>query len=251
MSLTYFFANDCFESLNTELHSSMPIQQPESDIIYKEVPHTQVDQEHQITTAVERWSSNEDNLGVPKEHQRRFFWGSVPGKATPLVATMIHGLYNSPEALESIADIFVEKLMNTMMTRLSGHREANKNVLKKEIQWQKWQEEAEEEFLLAKKLGKKVILVGHSTGALLSTWLAVKYPEDIAALILFSPAFGVHTLAKAGAHFGKITGINPVKPDGKLLSGHAGVEVDKAARAFKKWPMIQGQGDRDYLGSVR
>ncbi len=46
---------------------------------------------------------------------------------------------------------------------------------------------AKEALVLAKSLGKKVIVMGTSTGGTLAIQLAADYPDDIAALLLYSP----------------------------------------------------------------
>jgi pimeloyl-ACP methyl ester carboxylesterase len=64
-------------------------------------------------------------------------------------------------------------------------------------------------------------LMGHSTGALLLTWLAIRNPVKIAGLILFSPAFGVHSFAQAGALASYLTGIDLVTVGGMVSTGHS------------------------------
>jgi pimeloyl-ACP methyl ester carboxylesterase len=69
--------------------------------------------------------------------------------------------------------------------------------------------------------------MGHSTGALLLTWLAIRNPDKVAGLILFSPAFGVHAFAQAGAWASYLTRIDLVTADGKVSTGHSGLEVHR------------------------
>jgi pimeloyl-ACP methyl ester carboxylesterase len=99
---------------------------------------------------------------------------------------------------------------------------------------------------LAQKLGGKVVLMGHSTGALLLTWLAIRNPEKFAGLILFSPVFGVHSFAQAGAWVGYLTRIDLVTAGGKVSTGHSGLEVGRAARAFRAWLRVNSRNGRPY-----
>jgi pimeloyl-ACP methyl ester carboxylesterase len=99
---------------------------------------------------------------------------------------------------------------------------------------------------LAQKLGDKVVLMGHSTGALLLTWLAIRNPDKVAALILFSPAFGVHSFAQAAAWASYLTTIDLVTADGKISTGHSGLEVERAARAFRAWLRANSRDGRPY-----
>lgn len=48
-------------------------------------------------------------------------------------------------------------------------------------------EKAKNDLFAAKVLGKKVILMGTSTGATAALWLAANYPESVEALVLYSP----------------------------------------------------------------
>jgi pimeloyl-ACP methyl ester carboxylesterase len=95
--------------------------------------------------------------------------------------------------------------------------------------------DTEVDFALAQKLGGEVVLMGHSTRALLLTWLAIRNPGKVARLILLSPAFGVHSLAQAGAWTAYLTRIDLVTADGEVSTGHSGLEVSRAARAFRAW----------------
>jgi pimeloyl-ACP methyl ester carboxylesterase len=129
---------------------------------------------------------------------------------------------------------------------MRGHFEADRSVLKRKVRWEQWLADAEEDLALAQRLGGKVILMGHSTGALLLTWLAIRNPVNVARLILFSPAFGVHSFAQAGAWTSYFKRIDLVTADGKVSTGHSGLEVDRAARAFRTWLRANSRDGRPY-----
>ena len=78
-------------------------------------------------------------------------------------------------------------------------------MLKRTVRWEEWLADAEADLALAQDFGDKVVLMGHSTGALLLTWLAIRNPVKVAGLILFSPAFGVNSFARAGAWASYVT----------------------------------------------
>jgi pimeloyl-ACP methyl ester carboxylesterase len=105
--------------------------------------------------------------------------------------------------------------------------------------------DAKADLAFAQKLGGKVVLMGHSTSALLLTWLAIRNPKKIAGLIAFSPAFGIHSFAQAGAWASYLTRIDVVTAGGKVSTGHSGLEVDRAARAFRAWLRANSR-DRPY-----
>ena len=53
-------------------------------------------------------------------------------------------------------------------------------------------ESAKQALAIGERLGKKVILIGTSTGGTLALQLAAAYPDSIAALILLSPNIAIH-----------------------------------------------------------
>jgi hypothetical protein len=58
-------------------------------------------------------------------------------------------------------------------------------------------------------------------------WLSPT-PVKVAGLILFSPAFGVHSFAQAGAWTGYLT--RSLTADGKVSTGHSGLGLESAGQ---------------------
>lgn len=199
-----------------------------------------------ILGEVKQWMHSELDRYVPAIHQKRVVWAGDPGRPTDIMVYGVHGLYNSPHALSSLEPVFGLNRMNMMMSRLEGHYESN-NLLRYNIKWRAWLEQTDREFRLARKMGKKILLVGHSTGALMVTWLALRYPEDVAGLVLFAPAFGVHPLSQIGAWILDVFDVSLHQKDGRMVYGHAGREVKKAAKAFSRWVDTQTKKDPRYL----
>ena len=148
--------------------------------------------------------------------------------------------------MTDLAEVVANHSVNTFVSRMRGHFETDRSVLKRTVRWEEWLADAEADLALAQKLGGKVVLMGHSTGALLLTWLAIRNPVKIAGLILFSPAFGVHSFAQAGAWASYLTRIDLVTAGGKVSTGHSGLEVDRAARAFRAWLSANSRDGRPY-----
>ena len=148
--------------------------------------------------------------------------------------------------MTDLAEVVANHSVNTFVSRMRGHFETDRSVLKRTVRWEEWLADAEADLALAQKLGGKVVLMGHSTGALLLTWLAIRNPVKIAGLILFSPAFGVHSFAQAGAWASYLTRIDLVTAGGKVSTGHSGLEVDRAARAFRAWLRANSRDGRPY-----
>jgi carboxylesterase len=176
-------------------------------------------------------------MGLLELHRRQLLLraGSLDSpELTPLSALVIHGLHDSPKAMK-LAEVVANHSVNTLVSGMRGHFETDRSVLKRTVRWEQWLADAEADLALAQKLGGKVVLMGHSTGALLLTWLAVRNPVKVAGLILFSPAFGVNSFAQAGAWASYLTKIDLVTAEGKVSLGRSGLEVDRAARAFRAW----------------
>ena len=148
--------------------------------------------------------------------------------------------------MTDMAEVVANRSVNTLVSRMRGHFETDRSVLKRSVRWEQWLADAEADLALAQKLGGKVVLMGHSTGALLLTWLAIRNPVKIAGLILFSPAFGVHSFAQAGAWASYLTRIDLVTAGGKVSTGHSGLEVDRAARAFRAWLIANSRDGGPY-----
>jgi pimeloyl-ACP methyl ester carboxylesterase len=145
--------------------------------------------------------------------------------------------------------VIASQSVNTLVSRMRGHFETDRSVLKRTVRWEQWLADAEADLTLAQKLGGKVVLMGHSTGALLLTRLAIRNPVKVAGLILFSPAFGVHSFAQAGAWAGYLTGVDLVTVGGKVSTGHSGLEVHRAARAFRAWLSAKSRDGRPYTAA--
>jgi pimeloyl-ACP methyl ester carboxylesterase len=148
--------------------------------------------------------------------------------------------------MTNLAEVVANHSVNTLVPRMRGHFETDRSVLKRTVRWEDWLTDAEADLALAQKLGGKVVLMGHSMGALLLTWLAVRNPVKVAGLILFSPAFGVNSFAQAGAWASYLTGVDLVIAGGKVSTGHSGLEVHRAARAFRAWLSANSRDGRPY-----
>jgi len=163
-----------------------------------------------------------------------------------LSALVIHGLHDSPKAVMDLAEVVANHSVNTFVSRMRGHFETDRSVLNRTVRWEEWLADAEADLALAQKLGGKVVLMGHSTGGLLLTWLAIRNPVKVAGLILFSPAFGIHSFAQAGAWVSYLTRIDLITAGGKVSAGHSGLEVGRAARAFRAWLRANSRDGRPY-----
>ncbi|MDD4646465.1 MAG: alpha/beta fold hydrolase [Bacteroidales bacterium] len=99
----------------------------------------------------------------------------------------LHGFSASPqEGYPSHINIGKAFGMNTYIPRLAEHGLITNDALLNMTPDNLWNS-AKEALVLAKALGKRIILMGTSTGGTLALHMAAEYPDDIAAVILYSP----------------------------------------------------------------
>jgi alpha-beta hydrolase superfamily lysophospholipase len=80
---------------------------------------------------------------------------------------------------------------NLFYTRLTGHGQDGTALAEATVN--DWLNDAVEALAIGRRLGKRVILMGASTGGLLATWLAGQpQTDDMAAVLLLSPNFGLN-----------------------------------------------------------
>lgn len=137
------------------------------------------------------------------------------GKKTEYVVVMIHGLYESPNYLKGIINHFHSKKINVIAPLLSGHWSKKSKAMEK-VKYQDWLNDIKTSIKIAKKLGKKIILAGFSNGGLLAIRSALDYPEDVSALVLWSPAIYLSQETYWAIQYGKAT--NNTLNDGLNLS---------------------------------
>jgi len=99
----------------------------------------------------------------------------------------LHGFSASPEE-GNPTHVNIGKAfgMNTYIPRLAEHGLVTPDALLNMSPDNLWNS-AKEALVIAKALGKKIIVMGTSTGGTLALHIAAEYPEDIASVILFSP----------------------------------------------------------------
>ena len=127
---------------------------------------------------------------IKPNNQSHINWATSDQSKTSYSLIYLHGFSASPKEISPVMEHVSSKLkMNIYFPRLRSHGVTNDlmEILTAEQLFQ----DAEEAYAIGKALGEKIILVGTSTGASLAVWLAARYP-DIAALVLISPNFGIY-----------------------------------------------------------
>lgn len=141
------------------------------------------------------------------DNEARIVWynDSVKGK-TDYAVVYLHGFSASQEEGDPVHQQFAKTFgCNLYLSRLSDHGiETNEAMLG--LTAEKLWNSAKEAYAIGKQLGKKVILVGTSTGGTLALKLAAEFPE-IAGLILLSPNIAIND------------------PNAWLLNNHWGLQI--------------------------
>lgn len=122
--------------------------------------------------------------------EKKINWYYQNKKKTEYSIVYLHGYTGCRQDLWPLFEIVAKDTQtNVFYNRFAGHGLNNGEALHLASAGE-WLNDGVEALFVGEKLGDKVVLVGFSTGASVAAWLAEKYPNKIAALILISPNFG-------------------------------------------------------------
>jgi esterase/lipase len=123
----------------------------------------------------------------PGNASRVVYANDATREQTDYCLLYLHGFSASPmEGSPTHVNIGKAFGMNTYIPRLAEHGLVSEDALLNMTPDNLWKS-AKEALVVAKALGRKVILMGTSTGGTLALQMAADFPEDVAALILYSP----------------------------------------------------------------
>ncbi|WP_064697403.1 alpha/beta hydrolase [Rhizobium aegyptiacum] len=154
----------------------------------------------------------------------REWWPAKSGRGTKPEKgiLLVHGLGDSPWTFNDVAQEFVKHGFLVRTILLPGHGTHPNDML--DVELEQWQKVVQEQAATLKQDVEQVYLGGFSTGANLVTEYAYEN-DDIAGLVLFSPAF------KSSTRFDWMTPlISWVRP--WLLSPEGGRPLQNAVRYF-------------------
>ena len=123
--------------------------------------------------------------------EKKIFWFSEDKAQTAFSVVYLHGFSAARQEVSPLSENIAKKLgANIFFTRLTGHGRSNDAMA--DITVEAFLADAVEALAIGKQIGKKVIVIGTSTGGTLATWLsAYDKSEALAAIILISPNFGL------------------------------------------------------------
>ncbi len=138
-------------------------------------------------------AANESMHKLRLDNEARIVWAndSVLQK-TEYSIVYIHGFSASQNEGNPVHRNIAKSFgCNLYLSRLAEHGiDTSEQLLN--LSADKYWESAKQALAIGKQLGKKVILMGTSTGASQALQLAAVYPNDIAALILYSPNIAIN-----------------------------------------------------------
>ena len=127
------------------------------------------------------------------ETRKRIAWAGDQNVVTPISFVYLHGFSDSNRVQGDSIDRIAAKFgANVFYTRYAGHGyedEADVEALGNAT-FQQWADDTIEALRIGRLIGRKVVVIGFSTGAPLGTWAATQ-EEAPDALIMVSPNFGL------------------------------------------------------------
>ncbi len=153
----------------------------------KKVALRQIDLPVDLDTYVASSEAQYTDIIVGAEKKIR--WADPGKEQTAVSIVYLHGFSATRQEVAPLCDILADSLgANLYYTRLKGHGRADEAMAEPTVE--DWIHDSREALQIGRRLGRKVILVGTSTGGTLSTWLTLQ-PDtsDILANILISPNY--------------------------------------------------------------
>lgn len=164
-----------------------PRTRVDTDVTPLEVPQ----EPEQLEAYVEASEARFDDIVQGAE--RRIAWADPEAPArTELSVVYLHGFSATNRETAPLTEELAEALgANAYLTRLTGHGRTAEALGAATAN--DWLHDTAEAMGIGRALGRRVVLLGVSTGGTLATWAAAQpaWRDDIAALILISPNYRV------------------------------------------------------------
>jgi len=140
-------------------------------------------------TTIENWikEHEEEIKEIKPNNQAEIVWHDEKLSPTEYAVVYLHGFGASHQEGHPVHRNFADSLgANLFLARQKGHGLSSK-VAFKGLTADSYMLSAMEAMAIGQQLGEKIILMGTSTGAAQAIWLAAQFPDQIEALILYSP----------------------------------------------------------------
>ncbi|MBC7686550.1 MAG: alpha/beta fold hydrolase, partial [Aquabacterium sp.] len=138
-------------------------------------------------------AANEATHKLRPDNEARIVWANDSVKQkTDYAIVYLHGFSASQKEGDPVHRNIAKQFgCNLYLARLAEHGIDTTEQLINLTADEYW-ESAEQALAIGKQLGNKVILMGTSTGGTQALQLAAAYPNDVAALILYSPNIAIN-----------------------------------------------------------
>ncbi len=123
--------------------------------------------------------------------QKRVRWAGQPEERTDWSVVYIHGFSATADEIRPVPDMVADGLgANLVFTRLKGHGRDGPAMAEATVEG--WMEDVAEALAVARRVGRRVLVIGTSTGATLVTLaLHEAMAEAVSGVVLISPNFRV------------------------------------------------------------
>ena len=122
------------------------------------------------------------------EVAKHVLWANEKHEKSEIAFLYIHGFSATALEINPVMENLGKAFSaNIYFTRLPGH--GKDGLAMGMTTAEEWFTEAEESLEVAQRIGRKVIVVGTSTGSSLGIYLAAKHPDLVTGLVLLSPNF--------------------------------------------------------------
>ncbi|MCC5987857.1 MAG: alpha/beta hydrolase [Pararhodobacter sp.] len=131
--------------------------------------------------------------GLTPGTEKAITWAGAPGARTDLAVVYIHGFSASRQEISPVPERIAQALgANYFATRLAGHGRGGAALA--EARLDDWALDTAEAIAIGRRLGRRIVLMGTSTGGSLATLAALEpeWQRDIAALITVSPNYALN-----------------------------------------------------------
>ncbi|WDI34032.1 alpha/beta fold hydrolase [Entomospira nematocerorum] len=128
--------------------------------------------------------------GVMDGAQKYIRWINEANQPSDFVVLYFHGYSSSRQEIDPVPPLVADALeANLFYTRFKGHGIKNGGISFKDVTFDDWISDAEEAMEIARILGKKIVIIAHSNGAVMAMHLMKHYPQEIVAGLFIAPNF--------------------------------------------------------------
>jgi alpha-beta hydrolase superfamily lysophospholipase len=125
--------------------------------------------------------------------EKTIHWAEPAKSRTPLAVVHLHGFAASRQETAPLCDRVANRLgANLFYGRLAGHGLSTRHgEALAEATINDWLNDTVTALAIGRRLGRRIVVIGFSTGGTLATWLAEQpRGDDVLAYVLMSPNFG-------------------------------------------------------------